>query len=434
MIGISNESAPDNSKSNGRVIPADMIAPLEPQLVSLENRMEESLRGLTNCLAYDTVLESIYAEPNVGQLNAYVQQFEAGALTIGLEDISNTAKKNWDKTSNRLKELQKETIEYGRVISMGADRMFGQLESMYVQAEDIRNKPYVPTIQISGAKRFNIDGNLDINDVTRLSGLTMSTFGFYDKSFIGFMDSVIKLLSQLSFEEAFVEKVSINWATFNPTKWLVKPVPVQNDERFRVNAPLFRTPPAQGNRAIYASGPTESKTDDIKNWAFMVNMVRDMSFRYYTVRDLKPLPEKVTTVNVSPVKEIQQRIANLLNLVKQIQKRKGWESKLSNGIRKLGETGEQARNKAAAIRPAPKTETDKATSEPAKDANGAISDVVQSTSIMLNNTARIIVDYNNAMAGILRTIGALSHIAELELAAYRPPAKVADPQVPPPQQ
>jgi hypothetical protein len=425
MIGSSNTSAPDTINLVDGVEPVDMIASLESQLESLENRLDGTLRAIHNHLAYDAGLEALADDPNVELLNRYASAFEGKPTNLGLEDISNTAKTNWDKTSNRLKALQNETIEYARVISIGTDKVVAKLDAMSVQTRDLKGEPLKASITIQGRSKYNIDGVIETHDITRISAIAASAFNFYDKSFLKFIESVTKLLDKLSFEDDFIEKVNVDWGAFSPTKWMVKPVPVKEDDRFRVNAPLFRTLPAQGNRALYASGPPLQKSDDIKNWAFMVNMVRDMSFRYYTVPDLKPVPSPPEPIPVDRVDGIQQRVDQLLNLSKRIQVRKGYESKLTQAIRKLDTTGQRIRLKAGQLR----TETGQmqgrrpAADEPKTTGQPAVSDIVQSTSIMLNNVARIVVDYNNTMAGILRTIGALVYMAEREIEAYQPPLK-----------
>ncbi|MCY1453561.1 hypothetical protein D9M71_705650 [compost metagenome] len=39
----------------------------------------------------------------------------------------------------------------------------------------------------------------------------------------------------------------------------------------------------------------------------------------------------------------------------------------------------------------------------------------------------MVTDYNNAMAGILRTLGGLTYVAELELKAFQPPLRKPTP-------
>ena len=428
MVGAT-AIAPETPKSVDGVEPVDMIASLEAQFDSLEARTEATLKQLAQSLSFGAVLEGHRTEPDPTMFQYALEKYSdvIPGAHYSLEDISNSSKKVWDRSVEQLKKLQTETIEYARVINIGSDRLVEKTNMLYEQASNTKNKAYKPEFTLKFPKKFNIDGKYEPKDTGRIISLATSAFAFYDQVFMKFIDDVTKILDKLSFDHEFTDKSGINFAPYAPTNWMAKAEPVEKDDRFRVAAPLFRTPAVQGNRALYASGPTETKTDEIKNWAFIVNTVRDFSFRYYTVRELKPANQEALIVEVDRADNVRSRLAQLLAISKRFQSRKGYESKLAGALRKLQVSGERVRMKAGTF----KAEIDPADKQADRDLNKekqikgrpAVSDIVQSITLMITNVARMVVDYNNCMAGILRTLGGLTYVAELELKAYQPPLR-----------
>jgi hypothetical protein len=429
MIGATNAIAPETPKSVDGVEPVDMIASLEHQFESLEERTEATLRKLAQSLSFGVALEAQRLAPDEAMFQYALEKYSDVAPTeyLSLEDISNSSKKVWDKSVESLKQLQSETIEYARVINVGSDRLVERTNMLYEQASGIKNPPYKPEFTLKSPKKFNIDGRYEPKDITRIVSLANSAFAFYDKVFLKFMEEVSKTFDKLSFDHDFAEEAGVDFTKFTPQSWMAKAEPVEKDDRFRIAAPLFRTPAIQGNKALYASGPIESKSEEPKNWATMVNTVRDFSFRYYTVKELKSANQEALVVEVDKVNEIQQRLAMLLAISKRFQSRKGYESKLAQALRRIQISGEKVRTKAGQF----KAEPDEADKQIAKDeqketpikGRPAISDIIQSITLMINNVARMVTDYNNTLAGVLRTLGGLTYVAELELRAYQPPLR-----------
>ena len=428
MVGATT-IAPKTLTSIDGVEPVDMIASLEQMLGDLEVRSEATLRKLAQSLSFGVALEAQQWDPDKAMFDYALEKFKdvAPDIYLSFEDISNGSKKVWDRTVLSLKQLQTDTIEYARVINVGSDRLVEKNTMLYSQATNIKDKPYKTEFTLKFPKKFNIDGKFEPKDVGRIISIANSAFAFFDKFFLKFMDTVGKIFDKLTFDNDFTDAAGVDFSQFAPNKWMAKAEPVEKDDRFRVSAPLFRTPEAQSNKALYASGPTETKTDELKNWAFMVNTVRDFSFRYYTVRELKGPTEEALVVEVDQVNNIRQRLSQLLAISKRFQSRKGYESKLAQSLRRMQIAGEKIRTKAGQFKAEP-DEADKQIQKMDNEANRmkgrpAISDIIQSVTLMINNVARMVTDYNNCMAGILRTLGGLTYVAELELKAYTPPLR-----------
>lgn len=428
MVGAT-KIAPETLTSVDGVTPVDMIASLEQMFESLEAQSEATLRKLAQSLSFGAALEAQRWDPDKAMFQYSLEKYSdvVPNAVLSFEDISNSSKKVWDRTVLSLKELQAETIEYARVINTGSDRLVEKNNMLYEQATNIKDKPYKTEFTLKFPKKFNVDGKFQPKDVAQVISLANSAFAFHDKFFIKFMDTVSKIFDKLTFDHEFTDAAGVDFSQFAPNKWMAKAIPVEKDDRFRVSAPLFRTPTVQSNKALYASGPTETKTDELKNWAFMVNTVRDFSFRYYTVRELKPAPEEALVVEVDQINGIRQRLGQLLAISKRFQSRKGYESKLAQSLRRMQIAGEKIRTKAGQFKAEP-DEADKQIQKMDNDRDKvkgrpAISDIIQSVTLMINNVARMVTDYNNCMAGILRVLGGLTYVAELELKAYQPPLR-----------
>lgn len=433
MVGATNAIAPETPKSVDGVEPVDMIASLEHQFDSLEERTEATLRKLAQSLSFGVALEAQRFDPDATMFQYALEKYSNVAPNeyLSMEDISNSSKKVWDKSVESLKQLQAETIEYARVINLGSDRLVERTNMLYEQSQAIKNEPYKKEFTLKSPKKFNIDGRYEPKDVTRVISLANSAFGFHDKVFLKFMDTVAKIFDKLSFNSDFADEEGIDFSIFSTISWMTKAEPVEQDDRFRVSSPLFRTPAVQGNKALYASGPGEAKENELQNWTFMVNTVRDFSFRYYTVRELRPANQEALIIEVKSIDDVRKRLSQLLAISKRFQSRKGYESKLAQALRRIQLTGEKVRTKAGQF----KIEEDNTKDETPKDdikekptkGRPPISDIIQSVTLMINNVARMVTDYNNAMAGILRTLGGLTYVAELELKAFQPPLRKPTP-------
>jgi hypothetical protein len=434
MVGATNAIAPETPKSVDGVEPVDMIASLECQFDSLEERTEATLRKLAQSLSFGVALEAQRLDPDAGMFQYALEKYSTVAPNeyLSMEDISNASKKVWDKSVESLKQLQAETIEYARVINLGSDRLVEKTNMLYEQSTAIKTPPYKTEFTLKSPKKFVIDGRYEPKDVTRIISLANSAFAFHDKIFIQFMETVAKIFDKLSFNSDFAEEEGIDFAKFSTISWMTKAEPIEKDDRFRVGSPLFRTPAVQGNKALYASGPGEAKENELQNWTYLVNTVRDFSFRYYTVRELKPANQEALIVEVKSIDDVRKRLSQLLAISKRFQSRKGYESKLAQALRRIQITGEKVRTKAGQFKV---EEEDTPTDDKPKDdikekstkGRPPISDIIQSITLMINNVARMVTDYNNAMAGILRTLGGLTYVAELELRAFQPPLRKPTP-------
>ncbi|MFO5795500.1 hypothetical protein, partial [Klebsiella pneumoniae] len=51
-------------------------------------------------------------------------------------------------------------------------------------------------------------------------------------------------------------------------------VPIKKDDRFRVSSTVYRSMPVQGNKTLFGAGPTETQTEEIRDWDMLRNIVQ----------------------------------------------------------------------------------------------------------------------------------------------------------------
>ncbi|MBW6072822.1 hypothetical protein, partial [Pseudomonas aeruginosa] len=163
---------------------------------------------------------------------------------------------------------------------------------------------------------FNINGEFKPLDIRPVLEQTQNTIDFYDKVFMPYLTAIDKTFNNLTLDQEWTDDSTIRFEIFNAKRWMKGAIEVDQDDRFRVNATLFRSELTQGNKALYFSGPSETKTEQLKDWQFMVNSIRDFRFKYYTVPEQKPLNEQDNKVEVSNINAVRQRLGVLLGLAR----------------------------------------------------------------------------------------------------------------------
>lgn len=413
--------APVTQLSVDGLTPVDMIASLEAMDVLFdrhEQSSEKAVHGVTQAHALVAAVESY--RNNETMLRYTLQKYN-----VSVEDITEASMQTWDRTRSSLKQMETELNQYAKAINTGTERLTGQLQVLYEQTGKIKDKPFKEELTLKFPKKFNMDGRFEPKEIKSIISLANSTFEFFDKVFLPFILAVTDILNKMSFDPKYVEEAGKAFVQFMPKNWMRDAIAVPEDDRFRGTAPLFRTPLVQGNKALYASGPTETDEKVTKDWSFIVNTVRDFSFRFYTVPQMKTAPGEQAVIAVDDASKIRQRLGQLLLLSKRFQQRKGYEGKLTQALRRLGAVSEKVRADAGRIQTQSETtkNSNDDTSEGEVQGRPGMSDIVQSTTAMINNVTRMVTDYNNTLAGILRLLGALTYIASLEIKAYERPLR-----------
>lgn len=413
--------APGTQQSIDGLAPVDMIASLEAMdelFDRHEQSSEKAMHGVTQAHALVAAIESYRHDK--AMLRYTLQKYH-----VSVEDITEASMQTWDRTKSSLKHMETELNQYAKAINTGTEQLTGQLQVLYEQTSKIQHKPFKEELTLKFPKKFNMDGKFAPKEIKSIISLTNSTFEFFDKVFLPFIVAVTDILNKMSFDPKYVEEAGKAFVQFMPKNWMRDAIAVPEDDRFRGTAPLFRTPLVQGNKALYASGPAETDEDSPKDWSFIVNTVRDFSFRFYTVPQMKTAPGEQAVIAVDDASVIRQRLGQMLLLSKRFQTRKGYEAKLTQALRRLGAVSEKVRADAGRIQTqseATKNPNDD-TSEGEVQGRPGMSDIVQSTTAMINNVTRMVTDYNNTLAGILRLLGALTYIASLEIKAYERPLR-----------
>lgn len=413
--------APDNQQSIDGLAPVDMIVSLEA-MDELFDRHEQS-----SDQAFHSVVQ---AHALVAALETYKHdeamiRYTLQKYQVSNEDISESSMQSWDRTKASLKQMETEVAQYAKAITTGSERLTGQLQVMYERTAKIDNKPFKEELTLKHPKKFNMDGKFAPKEIKSIISLANSTFTFYDKIFLAFIGAVTDALNKMSFDPKTMEQTAATFVQFMPKNWMANAIEVPEDDRFRGETPLFRTPLVQGNKALYASGPAATEEESPKDWQFIVNTVRDFSFRFYTVPQMKTAPGEQAVIAVDDASKIRQRLGQLLILSKRFQARKGYEAKLTQALRRLGTVSEKVRADAGRIQTQAESTQNPNDDKSESEVKGrpGMSDIVQSVTAMINNVTRLVTDYNNTLAGILRLLGSLAYIADLELKAYDAPLR-----------
>lgn len=416
MVSENNLLPPENVDG---VTPVDFPVITEKTLEDMDlhetrlNSLGLEMEALCN------LIELMETKPSLEMFNYALEKY--GLPTIfSNEDINKSAQQVWDRAKLNLRRYQSDLFSYAKIIQSGADRAVERLEMMYEMSGKLQPKPYKEMVTLNKNKKFAIDGKFEPKDLRPLMDQTQNLFDFYDKVLLNYMKDVDKVILKVEVDHQWTDDTIMKFEKFDARKWMKNFVEVEGDERFRVSSFLVRSVTAQGNKALYYSGPTEAQTETIKDWAFMVNTIRRMKLKYYTVEGLKPINEEDNQITVDAPNSIKQRINYILGTAKRIQHREGYDKKISAELRKMEVDCERLRNKVRGMR----EQVSKKVGEEEKDeGRPVVSDIVKDLVMIMTSMTRLVTDFNNGLAAQLRLIGALGYVADLELKAYEAPLK-----------
>lgn len=378
----------------------------------------------TSCEAICNEMESIAAllcvldttDPSMHQIA--LEQYGLDKV-ISVEDVNRAAIQAWERVKMNLRRFQSDLFGYAKVIQSGSERLVERLEMLQNIAEKANKVPFKDEITVRKNQKFAINGAFQPFDIRPLMEDTNNTFDFFDKVLLPFMKQVDKLLNTVELDMTWTENAEMRFELFEASKWMKNFKPLEEpDERFRAAAYVVRGITAQGERAIYYSGPPDTKTENVKDWNFFINTIRNMRYRYIKVPGQQPLNESDNKIDVENATTIRQRLGYLIGVAKRIQGRKGYDQKISAELRKLERSADKVRNNTRNLRKQIDVHNAEEDTHPGKP---NVSDVVKDISTIMNAMTRLVHDYNNAVAGQLRLAGALGFVCDLELKAYEAP-------------
>ncbi|ARV76769.1 virion structural protein [Pseudomonas phage Phabio] len=416
MVSENNQLPPENIDG---VTPVDFPVITEKTLEDMdlhETRLEALGLEMDKLSQLATFLET---NPSTEMLSYALEKYDLDGV-VSNEDINKSAQQVWDRTKLNLRRYQSDLFSYAKIIQSGSERAVERLEMLLEMSGKLQNKPYKETVVVNKNRKYGIDGKFEPTDIRPLMDQTQNLFDFYDKVLINYMRDVDKVILKVEVDHTWTDDTIMKFEKFDAKKWMSNFTEVEEDERFRVSSNLVRSVIAQGNKALYYSGPTDAKTETIKDWAFMVNTIRRLKLKYYSVPGMKPTNEEENTVTVGNPMSIKQRITYLLGVAKRISNRQGYDKKISAELRKLETDCERLRNRVRGLR----QQISKKVGEEEKDeGRPVVSDIVKDLVLIMNSLTRLVTDYNNGLAAQLRLVGALGYVADLELKAYEAPMK-----------
>lgn len=338
---------------------------------------------------------------------------------ISTEDVNRAAIQAWERVKMNLRRFQSDLFGYAKVIQSGAERLIERLEMLQNIAEKANKVPFKDEIRVKKNQKFAINGAFQPFDIRPVLEDTNNTFDFFDKVLIPYMKQVDKLLNTVELNLTWTENAVMRFELFEASKWMKNFKELtEPDDRFRASAYVVRGITAQGEKAIYYSGPPNTKTENVKDWNYFINTIRNMRFRYIKVPGQQPLNESDNKIEVENATTIRQRIGYLLGVAKRIASRKGYDQKISAELRKMERSADKVRNQTRTMR----TQVDRRHAEEETDEGRPnVSTVVKDISMIMNSMTRLVQDFNNSVASQLRLAGALGFICDLELKAYEAP-------------
>lgn len=367
------------------------------------------------------------AQGHISQHSAFMQYFDTGEMyalryleqkqNVSLEDINKTSTLVWDKTLASFKEIIPRLKAFDESIQQGAARTKEALDLLETRAGAIKNDAYEETFKINNFQRYNIDGTAEVKDVSALWDTVNNAFAFFLKVLIPYVDAITNILNKLQFDKEFTDDATQDFARFAPRVWMKGALEVENDERFSYAASVYRGKPVQSNRALYATGPTETNTEELKDWKFLVNTLRGFSIKYNKVEDLKDTTDSDGIFDVDATNNIRQRVVRLEAIISLFIGQKGNTDKLINVINKLQQAATRVRNKAGQMR-APDGDEHDDVKVPGMP---SVSVIVNDTSVLVHNVMKMASDYYTTISSLLMTAGGLTHVADVELNSYIKP-------------
>lgn len=420
MVNSINCSQPEL----GGVIPANFNVLSEDYFKSLDayaTKSEQVCNEMHSLEAFFKLIET--TDPSL--LNYALEKFDLKEV-VSTEDVDRAAIQAWERVKVNLRRFQSDLFGYAKVIQSGADRLVERLEMLIGIAEKANKVPFKDQITIRKNQKFAVNGGFQPFDIRPLLEDTNNTYDFFDKVLIPYMKQVDKLLQTVEANQTWPEGSAMRFELFEASKWMKNFKPLaEPDDRFRASAYVVRGITAQGEKAIYYSGPPATKTEGNMDWNYFINTIRSMRYRYMKIPGQQPLNESDNKIDVENAKTIRQRLNYLLGVAKRIQTRKGYDQKISTELRKLERSADKVRNSVSNNRPQP---TNPNGEEPV-ERQSSISTTVKDIATVINSMTRLVHDFNNAVAGQLRLAGALGFIADLELKAYEAPLEKPTPEV-----
>lgn len=422
MVNYINQSQPTNL---GGVIPADFNVLSNEFFQELKTRQQASDELLKEMEALEQFM--IFAENGDDQLLSYALEKFNLTQVISNEDINRAAMQAWERVKVNMRRFQSDLFGYAKVIQSGADRLVERLEMLMGMAGKVNTKPFKEEITLKKTTKFSINGGFQPKDIRPVMEDTNNIFDFYDKVMLNYMKQIDKLLQTVQINQTWTDEAEMRFELFTAGKWMKNFKPLEEpDERFRASAFVVRGITAQGEKALYYSGPTDTKTENVKDWNYFINVVRSMRFRYIRVPGQQPINEADDQVKVEGGTTIRQRIGYLLGVAKRIQSRKGYDQKISVEMRKIERSADKLRNNARQLR----TQLDSRNVEEEKnEGRPAVSEIIKDLTTIMNAMQRLVNDFNNAVAGQIRLVGALGFVADKELEAYEAPLEKPTPEV-----
>lgn len=440
MVNSINQSQPDNL---GGVTPADFNVLSNEYFASLESHKLKSDALIEEMVALEQLFTII--EQGESQLIGYALEKYSLTEVISTEDVDRAAEQAWERVKVNMRRFQSDLFGYAKVIQSGAERLIERLEMLSEMANKANSKPFKETINVKKNAKFSVNGAFRPKDIRPVLEDTNNIFDFFDKVMMQYMKQVDKLLNTVQLDQTWVDGTEMKFELFEASKWMKNFKPLDEpDERFRANAVVVRGVTAQGERALYFAGPPATKTDDpenpnlnAKDWGYFINVIRSMRFRYLKVPNLQPINESDNAIKVDPPTTIRQRVSYLLGVAKRIAARQGYDQKISTEMRKLERSADKIRNNTRNI----PEDDDNAMPDVGGDLGGNdegevkssskpnASNIIRDLTTIMNSMTRMVGDYNNAVAGQLRLLGAMGFIADLELKAYEAPLDKPEPEV-----
>lgn len=443
MVNSINQSQPDNL---GGVIPADFNVLSNEYLASLESHQKRSEKLIEEMVALEQLFTVI--EQGETQLIGYALEKYNLTQVISTEEVDRAAEQAWERVKVNMRRFQSDLFGYAKVIQSGAERLVERLEMLSGMASKANSKPFKESVNVKKNVKFSVNGGFQPKDIRPVLENTNNIFDFFDKVLLQYMKQVDKLLNTVQTNQSWDDSTEMGFDLFEASKWMknfeVLPEP---DHRFRATAFVVRGQTAQGERSLYYAGPPPDKKVDTdpqnpqpnaKDWGYFINVVRGMRFRYLKIPDVQPINESDNTIKVDPPTTIRQRVSYLLGIAKRIAGSKGYDQKISSEMRKLERSADKIRNNMRNLREDDTpgvggdlsgSRGDDPDNPPQQPNTPNVSNVVRDLTTIMNSMTRLVSDYNNALAGQLRLLGAMGFIADLELKAYEAPLEKPEPQV-----
>lgn len=393
------------------------------ELAKRETRCEELCSEMAALETFINTADSLSEDMLSYALEKYVL-----ADKISVEEVGQATELAWERVKLNLRRFQSDLYGYAKVINSGAERSVERLQMLMDMTESANTKPFKETVPVKKNAKFSINGAFQPKDIRPVLEDTNNVMDFYDKVLLPYLKQIDQLLNTVEPDQTWSDENAVRFDLFTAGKWMKNFKPLEEpDDRFRASAYVVRGVTAQGEKALYYSGPPDERGSSPKDWSYFMNTIRNLKLRYIKVPGQQPINSEENQLQVDSAKTIRQRISYLLGLARRIQAREGYDQKLSSELKRLERTADKLHSQAKQLdRDQLNKPQDEESQEPRRtNANNIIRDVVT----IMTSLTRLVSDYNNTIAGQLRLIGALGYIADVELKAYEPPMEKPTPAI-----